>query len=59
MRAELEELQTAAVAERAEKEEMCRLHNELLRQLKTAEEDKEELQVGTRRGYSSSIHHST
>lgn len=46
MRAELEELQQGAVAERAEKEEMCRLHNELLKQLKTAEEEKEELQVG-------------
>lgn len=46
MRAEVEKLQQAAVAERAEKEEMCRLHNELLKQLKAAEEEKEELQVG-------------
>lgn len=57
MRAELEELQQTAVAERAEKGEMCRLHNELLKQLKTAEEEKEELQV-RRMWKRCSTHHS-
>lgn len=46
VQAELEDLQKAAEAGRAEKDEMCRLHNELLEQLKKAEEEKEELQVG-------------
>lgn len=55
VRAELEELQQAAVAERAEKDEMCRLHNELLKQLRTAEEEKEELQVWGMREFHSSL----
>lgn len=50
VQAEQEELQQAAGAGRAEKDEMGRLYNELLNQLRTAEEEKEELRVGGRRG---------
>lgn len=45
MRGELEGLQETGEGERAEKKEMSRLYNELLEQLKTAEEEKEGLQV--------------
>ena len=46
MQKELEDLRQKAEAGRKEKDEMCRLYNELLEQLKKAEEEKEELQVG-------------
>lgn len=42
----LEKLRQAMEAGRAEKDEMGRLYNELLEQLRTAEEEKEELRVG-------------
>lgn len=45
-RAELEKLRQAAEAGREEKDEMGRLYNELLEQLRMAEEEKEELRVG-------------
>lgn len=50
VQAELEKLQQAAEAGRAEKDEMGRLYNELLEQLRAAEEEKEELRVRGRRG---------
>ncbi|CBN79994.1 hypothetical protein Esi_0022_0083 [Ectocarpus siliculosus] len=42
--AQIEDLQKTEKVERVEKEEMGRLYNELLKQLKTAEEEKEKLQ---------------
>lgn len=45
MQAEQETLQQAAAAGREAKEEMGRMYNELLEQLKTAEAEKEELRV--------------
>ncbi|CAM9359935.1 unnamed protein product [Scytosiphon promiscuus] len=48
MQGELDGLQQTGEAERAEKEEMCRLYNELLKQLKAAEGQKEELQFQAR-----------
>lgn len=45
---QIEDLQKTERVERAEKQEMGRLYNELLKQLKTAEEEKEKLQVGVR-----------
>lgn len=50
MQAELEKLQQAAEAGRAEKEEMGRLYSELIEQLRKAEEEKEELRVGGGQG---------
>jgi len=46
VQAELEGVQRAAEAGRAEKDEMRRLNNELLEQLNQAGEEREELQVG-------------
>ena len=45
VRAQLTESRQSGEAEIAEKEEMGRLYNALLRQLQAAEEEKEELQV--------------
>lgn len=45
VRAQLAELKQAGEAEITEKDEMGRLYNELLEQLRTAEEEKEELQA--------------
>ena len=41
----MSQMQEDGVAQRSEKDEMARLYDELLRQLKSAEEEKEQLQV--------------
>ncbi|CAM9382236.1 unnamed protein product [Ascophyllum nodosum] len=48
VREKMSQMQEDGVAQRSEKDEMARLYDELLRQLKSAEEEKEQLQTKAR-----------